>query len=88
MQKPTDEGRPEPVVEVDGECRLEKVGTTELPNKQLGVLEAVKCDDERLGETISPTLFTASSGEDLIEWWRRTGANRPVTSRSRASATN
>ncbi|CAB9519097.1 Ankyrin Repeat [Seminavis robusta] len=76
MLKANPEGTPEPVLEVKGECRLQTVGTAELPNKQLGIVEAVKCDDERLGDTISPTLFTATGGEDLIDWWKMTGANR------------
>ena len=76
MGKPNPEGNPEPVLEVNGECKLEPVGTMGLPNKQLGIVEAVKCDDERLGNTFSPMLFTASSGEDLLAWWKNTGANR------------
>jgi hypothetical protein len=76
MEKPNPEGNPEPVLETKGECRLEPVGTTELPNKQLGIVKAVKCDDERLGDTLSPTLFKATSGKDLIDWWTMTGANR------------
>ena len=76
MLKPNTEGTPEPLMEAEGECKLKAVGMTELPNKQLGVIEAVKCDDERLGDTISPTLFKATSGDDLIEWWRYTGKQR------------
>ena len=76
MLKPNTPGTPEPLLEVEGECKLNVVGTTELPNKQLGVVEAVECDDKRLGDTISPTLFKATSGDDLIEWWRYTGKQR------------
>ena len=79
MEKPNPPGTPEPVLEVEGECRLEQVGMMELPTtKQLGVLEAVKCDDPRLTATISPTLFSVSSGHDLIEWWQMTGVGRPA----------
>jgi len=84
MDKPNTPGTPEPILETDGECRLEKVRMTEVgPNKQLGMVEAVKCDDPRMGETVSPTLFKATSGEDLIEWWRMTGENRPITAATR-----
>jgi len=79
MDKPNTPSTPEPLVDVAGDCRLEPVGMTEVANKKLALVEAVKCDDPRLGETVSPTLFKATSGEDLIEWWRHTGANRPVT---------
>ena len=71
--KENHKGTPEPLMQVEGECRLEKVGTTETASHQLGVVEAVQCDDKRLGPYISPTLFTAANGEDLINWWRMTG---------------
>jgi hypothetical protein len=73
MKKPNPEGVPEPVIAVKGECRLERVATTAGPNSQLGIVEAVKCDDERLGPYVSPALFTAHNGDDLLDWWRRTG---------------
>ena len=78
MEKPNPEGTPEPVLEMEGECRLEDVGMTELPNKRLGVIQGVKCDDPRMGETLSPTLYKSNSGYDLLEWWRMTGLNRPA----------
>lgn len=65
-------GTPEPVMQVEGECRLAKMGTTALPQGQLGLVEAVKCDDARLGPYVSPSLFTATGGDDLIDWWRKT----------------
>lgn len=80
MEKPNKIGTPEPVLEVEGECRLVPVSTTELPGKQLGVVQAVKCDDPRLGDTISPTLFKAESGYDLLEWWKRTGSSETALS--------
>lgn len=72
FEKPTDEWVPEPVVDVEGDCRLEKVATAETANKQLGLVEAVKCTDQRLGDFVSPTLFKLTKPEDLIEWWEYT----------------
>ena len=72
FEKPNTEGVPDPVIEVEGSCRLEKVATSQTANHQLGFVEAVKCDDPRLGSYISPTLFKASRPEDLIEWWQMT----------------
>jgi hypothetical protein len=63
--KPNIEGTPEPLMDV-GECRLE--GTID----QVGV-GAVKCDNSAIGPYLSPTLFKATSGDDLIEWWKRVG---------------
>jgi len=70
--KENPEGTPDPVLDVDGECRLQEVGTTETANHKLGIVQEVQCDDKRLGPYISPYLFTATSGDDLIEWWRMT----------------
>jgi len=76
FKKPNPEGTPEPLLEdVQGDCRLEKLGMTAMENGQLGIVEGVMCDDERLGSHISPTLFKATSGEDLISWWRMTDPN-------------
>jgi hypothetical protein len=63
-------GLPDPVIDVQGECRLKQVGTTGTASGQLG---QVQCDDERLGSFVSPTLFQAKGPEDLMDWWRRTG---------------
>ena len=79
FDKPTDDHRPEPVVDVEGDCRLEKVSTAETATKQLGVVEAVKCSDQRLGDYISPTLFKATRAEDLIEWWKMTTPPREAS---------
>lgn len=76
MNKPNTPGTPEPILEVEGECKLQPVGISQLPNKQLGYVETVKCDDKRLEATISPSLTSVKSGDDLIDWWRMTGANR------------
>ena len=90
FEKPNHEGVPDPVVDVEGTCRLEKVATSETPNKQLALVEAVKCDDPRLGSHISPSLFQASSPEDLIDWWRltspRAGAAEGTTSTNSRSS--
>jgi len=64
-EKPNLEGTPEPLMDV-GECRLE--GTID----QVG-MGAVKCDNSGIGPYLSPTLFKATSGDDLFEWWKRVG---------------
>jgi hypothetical protein len=53
-------GTPEPVLQVEGECRV-------VPDK-----EYVQCDDPRMGPYVSPALFTAHGGDDLYDWWRAT----------------
>jgi len=88
FDKPNNEGVPAPVLEVEGSCRLEKVSTAVTPNKQLGVVESVVCDDERLGPWISPSLFTVSSADDLIEWWRRTSPSRTQSLSGSAGTTS
>jgi hypothetical protein len=85
FNKPNHEGVPDPVVEVEGECKLEKVATAETYNKQLGVVESVKCSDPRLGHFISPTLFKAENGGDLIKWWEMTSPPKPESSTSGSS---
>lgn len=66
---PTPEER-KPVLEVEGECRVpDKI---EGKNTEYLGYGKVKCDDPRLGKNLSPSLFVADSGEDLIEWFRRT----------------
>mmetsp|Transcript_18051 Transcript_18051/g.34217 ORF Transcript_18051/g.34217 Transcript_18051/m.34217 type:complete len:595 (-) Transcript_18051:23-1807(-) len=69
------EGTPTPVLDVEGTCRLASQGltATEVGHKQqLGVVQAVQCDDPRLGNTISPTFFQARGPDDLVQWWRYT----------------
>lgn len=82
FSKPNDEGVPDPVVDMEGQCRLEKVATAETSTKQLGVVEAVRCDDQRLGPYISPTLYKVGSAEDLIKWWEMTSPSREDASGS------
>ena len=76
FERPNHEGVPEPVVDVEGDCRLEKVATAETPNRQLGFVEAVKCADPRLGDFISPTLYKLTSADDLIKWWTMTAPKK------------
>lgn len=77
--KPNPPGTPEPVLDVEGGCRLVKKGLAEVPpDGRVGLIETVECDDKRLGPYISPTLFQASSGEDLIRWWRMTDPRNAV----------
>jgi hypothetical protein len=76
-EKPNHEGAPEAVGEaVVGECRLKQVGVAETPTHTLGMVEAVVCDDPRLGSYISPTLFKAKNEFDLMDWWRRTSPEK------------
>ena len=82
FEKPNHEGVPDPVVDVEGDCHLEKVATTQTPNQQLGFVEAVKCTDERLGDFISPTLFKLTSADDLIKWWSMTSPSKDTTTMS------
>lgn len=60
-------GVPPPVIETSGECRL--LTETTLTRPALG---QVRCDDQRLGNHLSPSLFQAKGPDDLIDWWRRT----------------
>ena len=71
--KPNHEGAPAPILgDVEGSCRLQPDGLTERTDGTLGTVQSLHCDDPRLGPYVSPTLFTATSGKDLIDWWERT----------------
>ena len=77
--RPNHGGTPDPVNEVNGECRLEAKGlATSGTTSQLGIVQSVLCDDPRLGLYVSPTFFTATNGEDLFDWWVKVGP--PTTS--------
>mmetsp|Transcript_18767 Transcript_18767/g.40865 ORF Transcript_18767/g.40865 Transcript_18767/m.40865 type:complete len:517 (-) Transcript_18767:113-1663(-) len=65
LDKPNPEGTPEPLIDV-GECKLE--GSI----NDVGV-GAVKCDDDSIGPYLSPAMFTATSGDDLFNWWKSVG---------------
>jgi hypothetical protein len=71
-QKPNHDGAPEPLLELEGACRLKQVSVAETPGHTVGMVSAVECDDRRVGRYLSPTLFKATGPGDLIEWWRRT----------------
>ena len=74
FKRPNHEGTPDPVLETTGECRLETKGMAqEATTGQLGIVQAVTCDDPRLGPYVSPGLFTATSGDDLFDWWVKVG---------------
>jgi len=60
--KENPERTPEPLLEV-GECRNEQ------SIQDVGV-GAVKCGDDRIGPYLSPTMHVATSGQDLIDWWK------------------
>ena len=70
--KPNHEGAPDPIMEVEGECRLKNMGTTETRDGQFGFVQGVECDDKRLQSSISPTLFQAKGPDDLMRWWQMT----------------
>jgi hypothetical protein len=54
-------GTPPPLMDV-GECRLE--GTVDMIDQG-----AVKCDNPDIGPYLSPYMFTATSAQDLFDWW-------------------
>jgi hypothetical protein len=58
------DGTPQPLLDV-GECSL--VGKSDQYSAG-----AVKCDNEAIGMHLSPTMFQASSGDDLYHWWQMT----------------
>lgn len=64
--KPNPDYTPEPVVEVKGECH--PPSKEEMIGRGVG---QVKCDDARLGQYISPSLFQATTKEDLFAWWQQ-----------------
>ncbi|KAL9184272.1 hypothetical protein ACHAXT_002358 [Thalassiosira profunda] len=64
-QKENPEGTPEPLIDV-GECKL--VGKKDEYSKG-----AVQCDNPAVGPHLSPKMFTATSGEDLYQWWLSVG---------------
>jgi hypothetical protein len=72
--QPNPPGTPEPLLRenVVGNCRVPEVSVTEKTPISRPSLGLVECDDPRLGSFLSPTLFTAQSGDDLLEWWRQT----------------
>lgn len=45
----------------------------------------VQCQDRRLGQHLSPSLFVAENSNDLIEWWRRTTPPRSNSNTSSSS---
>jgi hypothetical protein len=57
-----------PVVDAVGKCRLDTDTLTTL-GEQLG---AVRCDDARMGNNISPAMVEAKNADDLFAWWRYT----------------
>jgi hypothetical protein len=58
-------GTPEPLLDV-GDCRL--VGQFDQFSQG-----AVQCDNPAIGPHLSPTMFTATSGESLFQWWESVG---------------
>ncbi|KAL3939400.1 MAG: hypothetical protein SGBAC_005868 [Bacillariaceae sp.] len=63
--------RSPPVMEVEGDCHLDKTKLQTL-EQQLGHVE---CDDKRLGTNISPEMAKAFDAKDLIAWWEYTAPN-------------
>mmetsp|Transcript_14079 Transcript_14079/g.17898 ORF Transcript_14079/g.17898 Transcript_14079/m.17898 type:complete len:520 (-) Transcript_14079:114-1673(-) len=65
-------GTPEPLIDV-GECRL--VGKSDQYSQG-----AVKCDNDAIGPHLSPSMFTATSGNDLFKWWKGVADGPPSSS--------
>jgi hypothetical protein len=59
------EHTPEPLLDV-GDCRL----TGKINEYSNG---AVTCDNNAIGQHLSPKMLTATSGEDLFQWWKSVG---------------
>jgi hypothetical protein len=77
FMKPNHAGTPDAVLQADGSCYMQATEMTRTSAGQLGMVQTVQCDDPRLGQYISPGLFTAKSGDDLIEWWEQTANSYP-----------
>jgi len=52
-------------------CRRRLENTIDKVNNTVG-LGNVQCDDERLGQFISPTLFRLEEEDDMFRWWKST----------------
>lgn len=77
-EKPNHDGTPDALLEAEGSCYMKTTEmTTSAATGQLGMVQTVNCDDRRLGNYISPGLFTATSGDDLIGWWEQTANAYP-----------
>ncbi|KAL7495871.1 hypothetical protein ACHAWT_004204 [Skeletonema menzelii] len=59
------EGTPEPLLDV-GECNL--VGKPDDYSKG-----AVQCENSAIGPHLSPSMFTATSADDMFQWWKSVG---------------
>eukprot|EP00934_Nitzschia_sp_Nitz4_P003639 Nitzschia sp. Nitz4//scaffold44_size153857//28716//30425//NITZ4_002702-RA/size153857-snap-gene-0.202-mRNA-1//-1//CDS//3329552100//3629//frame0 len=91
FSQPNPEGTPKAVVgttPVEEECKLVEKGHTATgpTGHSLGVVHAVECSNPDLGPYISPSLFQAHNGEDLIRWWRMTSP--PTTSATNEAASS
>ena len=64
-KKENPEGTPEPLLDV-GECKL----TGKVDQYSQG---ALTCDNPAIGMHLSPKVFTATSGDDLYNWWLSVG---------------
>jgi len=60
--KDNPEGTPEPLMDV-GKCSL----TGKIDEYSQG---AVTCENSAIGPHLSPTMFQATSGADLFQWWK------------------
>jgi len=68
-QRENPPGTPERLLDV-GRCRL--VGEADAMSQG-----AVVCEDPRIGPHLSPTMFTATNGADLYEWWEASAEGPP-----------
>lgn len=66
----TPKDTPKPLIDV-GECHLEK----HIDQYSQG---AVVCDNSAIGPHLSPTMFEARNGHDLLQWWKSVGPDEEV----------
>mmetsp|Transcript_36583 Transcript_36583/g.44157 ORF Transcript_36583/g.44157 Transcript_36583/m.44157 type:complete len:507 (-) Transcript_36583:32-1552(-) len=64
-KKDNPEGTPDPLIEI-GDCKVEE--SSNEPSQG-----PVICENSNIGPYLSPSLLTATSGDDLYQWWRRVG---------------
>lgn len=63
--KETPEDTPDPLIDV-GDCKM--VGKSDQYSQG-----AIRCDNGAVGPHLSPSMFLATSAEDLFSWWKSVG---------------
>jgi hypothetical protein len=96
--KPNRPDGPSPLLldDVQGSCHVDENaaaapngggGTIVHGTMDIDAVGKVQCDDARLGSYLSPALFTATSAQDLEDWWRLTAPPGFTGYRSEATET-